>query len=174
MIYSVSFSPDDVEFPSYEIATVAQPADVAQAIYSDIHTKRRAFYISPGAYVVAEIDDEDNDYIVEFIRGDEFMARYNVPVPHVHAGMYVRTPSGLPGKASNKYPTCEIVAVRVESRKTKWFALTELTSRGQRSKDVNRRHLIGYGVTISPFRVWRPVQVAPGLPTKWVLESVNR
>ena len=108
MIYSVSFSPDDVEFPSYEIATVAQPADVAQAIYSDIHTKRRAFYISPGAYVVAEIDDEDNDYIVEFLRGDEFMALHNVPAP-----------------------------------------------------------------SISPFRVWRPVQVAPGLPTHWVLESVS-
>ena len=176
MIYSVSFAPDDPEFPSEEVARfVSEPADVVQAIFSDIHTKRRPFYISPSAYLVTLIDDEDDDNIVESISGEEFMEAHHIQRPAIHAGMYVRTPHWLSGKPQNKYPACEIVAVSVErNRGDKWFALTELTSRG-RSSNWNRRHAIRYADAehLRPFRVWTPTQTAPGQPSAWSLELIE-
>ncbi len=177
MLYSVTFSPDDPEFPSEEIARfVSEPGDVVQVIYSDIHTKRRPFYISPSAYRIAVIDDEDDNNIVEFISGEEFMATHNLAEPTIHAGMYVRTPRWLPGKLYTKYQTCEITTVNVErNRGSKWFALTELTLRGP-SKDITRRHLIRYedAKHLYAFRVWTPTQTAPGQPSTWILKSVER
>lgn len=170
-LYSVTFDPQDTEYPGYSVEEhILTIEHAVLSVFDDILQNRRPCYCDTSAYTITEIDCENDDYINWTMRADELMAERGIDTPKVKTGDYVATPKWLSGKQSTKKPTC--VVSRIASRRFSQCALLiELTRNGP-STDMRRRHWIRLDdlQSLSPYQEWRTVG---NRPVTWIRSAVK-